>query len=43
MKKKPELPKDPYELTQAAIRRGAEVLRAQKKLAHRYWHDAPCR
>jgi len=41
MKKRPELGiKDPYELTQAQYDAILELLRQQKKLAHRYWHDA---
>ena len=41
MKKKPELGiTDPYELSEAQYAAVLEVLRAQKKLAHRYWHDA---
>jgi putative spermidine/putrescine transport system substrate-binding protein len=41
MKKKPELGiTDPYELSEAQYAAALEVLRAQKKLAHRYWHDA---
>jgi putative spermidine/putrescine transport system substrate-binding protein len=40
-KKRPELGiKDPYELTEKQYAAALEVLRAQKKLAHRYWHDA---
>jgi putative spermidine/putrescine transport system substrate-binding protein len=41
MKKRPELGiTDPYELSEAQYAAVLEVLRAQKKLAHRYWHDA---
>ena len=41
MTKKPELGiKDPYELNEAAVRRGARVLRGQHPLIQRYWHDA---
>jgi putative spermidine/putrescine transport system substrate-binding protein len=41
MKKRPELGiKDPYELNQAQYAAALEVLRAQKPLTHRYWHDA---
>jgi len=41
MKKKPDLGiKDPYELSEAQYAAALEVLRAQKKLVHRYWHDA---
>lgn len=41
MKKKPELAiKDPYELNEEQYKAVLEVLRNQKKLAHRYWHDA---
>ncbi len=41
MKKKPELGiTDPYELTEPQYAAALEVLRAQKKLTHRYWHDA---
>jgi putative spermidine/putrescine transport system substrate-binding protein len=40
-KKKPELGiTDPYELSEAQYAAVLEVLRAQKKLTHRYWHDA---
>ena len=40
-KKKPDLGiKDPYELTEAQYKEVLEVLRAQKQLVHRYWHDA---
>jgi putative spermidine/putrescine transport system substrate-binding protein len=41
MKKKPELGiTDPYELSEPQYAAALDVLRAQKKLAHRYWHDA---
>jgi putative spermidine/putrescine transport system substrate-binding protein len=41
MKKRPELGiKDPYELNDAQYTAVLEVLRNQKKLTHRYWHDA---
>jgi len=41
MKKRPELGiKDPYELTQPQYDAALDVLRSQKKLVHRYWHDA---
>ncbi len=41
MKKKPELGiKDPYELSKAQYDAVLEVLRAQKKITHKYWHDA---
>ena len=41
MSKKPELGiKDPYELTEAQYAAVLELLRGQKKLTHRYWHDA---
>lgn len=41
MKKKPELGiKDPYELNEDQYKAALEVLRNQKKLTHRYWHDA---
>jgi putative spermidine/putrescine transport system substrate-binding protein len=41
MKKRPELGiKDPYELNQAQYDAVLELLRKQKKLTHRYWHDA---
>jgi putative spermidine/putrescine transport system substrate-binding protein len=40
-KKRPDLGiKDPYELNEKQYAAALEVLRAQKKLAHRYWHDA---
>jgi putative spermidine/putrescine transport system substrate-binding protein len=41
MKKKPDLGiTDPYELSDAQYAAALAVLREQKKLAHRYWHDA---
>lgn len=41
MSKKPELGiKDPYELNEKQYAAVLELLRGQKKLAHRYWHDA---
>lgn len=41
MKKKPELGiKNPYELSKAQYDAVLEVLRAQAKITHRYWHDA---
>lgn len=41
MKKKPELGiKNPYELSEDQYKAALELLRGQKKLAHRYWHDA---
>jgi putative spermidine/putrescine transport system substrate-binding protein len=41
MKKQPELGiDDPYELTEAQYAAVLAVLRGQKKLTHRYWHDA---
>ncbi|NJM91202.1 MAG: ABC transporter substrate-binding protein [Myxococcales bacterium] len=41
MKKKPELGiKDPYELNAEQYAAVLGVLRAQKPLVHRYWHDA---
>jgi putative spermidine/putrescine transport system substrate-binding protein len=41
MSKKPELGiKDPYELNDKQYAAVLELLRGQKKLAHRYWHDA---
>jgi putative spermidine/putrescine transport system substrate-binding protein len=41
MKKKPELGiADPYELTEPQYAAALAVLRGQKKLTHRYWHDA---
>jgi putative spermidine/putrescine transport system substrate-binding protein len=41
MKKKPELGiADPYELTEPQYAAALGVLRGQKKLTHRYWHDA---
>ncbi|MFL5346139.1 MAG: ABC transporter substrate-binding protein [Hyalangium sp.] len=41
MKKQPELGiKDPYELNDKQYAEVLKVLRAQKALTHRYWHDA---
>jgi putative spermidine/putrescine transport system substrate-binding protein len=41
MKKKPELGiKDPYELTEAQYKESLNLLRQQKQLVSRYWHDA---
>jgi putative spermidine/putrescine transport system substrate-binding protein len=41
MKKRPELGiKDPYELTEDQYKAALDVLRAQRKLVGRYWHDA---
>jgi putative spermidine/putrescine transport system substrate-binding protein len=41
MAKKPELGiKDPYELTEAQYKEALNLLRQQKKLVSRYWHDA---
>ncbi len=41
MKKKPELGiKDPYELTEEQYKAALDLLRAQRKLVGRYWHDA---
>jgi putative spermidine/putrescine transport system substrate-binding protein len=41
MKKRPELGiTDPYELDEKQYAAALELLRAQKKLVHRYWHDA---
>jgi putative spermidine/putrescine transport system substrate-binding protein len=41
MKKQPDLGiTDPYELTEAQYAAVLEVLKAQKPLVHRYWHDA---
>ena len=40
MKKKPELGiKDPYELNDKQYAEALKLLRQQKQLAHRYWHD----
>jgi putative spermidine/putrescine transport system substrate-binding protein len=40
-KKQPDLGiADPYELTEPQYAAALAVLRAQKKLAHRYWHDS---
>lgn len=41
MKKRPELGiTDPYELDEKQYAAVLDALRAQKKLTHRYWHDA---
>ncbi len=41
MKKKPELGiKDPYELNEAQYKEALNLLRQQKALVSRYWHDA---
>ncbi|WP_395660562.1 ABC transporter substrate-binding protein [Aestuariivirga sp.] len=41
MAKKPELGiKDPYELTEEQYKAALDLLRAQKPLVGRYWHDA---
>jgi putative spermidine/putrescine transport system substrate-binding protein len=41
MKKKPELGiKDPYELTEEQYKEALNLLRGQRKLVGRYWHDA---
>jgi putative spermidine/putrescine transport system substrate-binding protein len=41
MKKKPELGiKDPYELTEDQYKAALNLLRAQRKIVGRYWHDA---
>ncbi|MGQ0684243.1 ABC transporter substrate-binding protein [Bradyrhizobium sp.] len=41
MKRKPELGiKDPYELNEAQYKAVLELLRAQRKLVGKYWHDA---
>ncbi len=41
MKKKPELGiKDPYELTEVQYKAALDLLRVQKTLVSRYWHDA---
>jgi putative spermidine/putrescine transport system substrate-binding protein len=41
MKKKPELGiKDPYELTEDQYKAALDLLRGQRKLVGRYWHDA---
>jgi putative spermidine/putrescine transport system substrate-binding protein len=41
MKKKPELGiKDPYELSEDQYKAALDLLRAQRKLVGRYWHDA---
>jgi putative spermidine/putrescine transport system substrate-binding protein len=40
MKKKPDLGiKDPYELNDKQYAEAVKLLRQQKQLAHRYWHD----
>ncbi len=41
MKKKPELGiKDPYELTEAQYKEALTLLRGQRQIVARYWHDA---
>jgi putative spermidine/putrescine transport system substrate-binding protein len=41
MSKKPELGiKDPYELTEAQYKAAIDLLRGQRTLVSRYWHDA---
>ncbi len=41
MKKKPELGiKDPYELNEDQYKAALDVLRGQRKIVGRYWHDA---
>ena len=41
MKKKPELGiKDPYELNEDQYKAALELLRGQRKIVGRYWHDA---
>jgi putative spermidine/putrescine transport system substrate-binding protein len=41
MSKRPELGiKDPFELNEKQYAAVLELLRAQKKMTHRYWHDA---
>jgi putative spermidine/putrescine transport system substrate-binding protein len=41
MSKQPELGiKDPFELNEKQYAAALELLRAQKKMTHRYWHDA---
>jgi putative spermidine/putrescine transport system substrate-binding protein len=41
MKKNPALGiKDPYELSEAQYKAALELLRAQRKLVGKYWHDA---
>ncbi|WP_243375132.1 ABC transporter substrate-binding protein [Microvirga solisilvae] len=41
MKHKPELGiKDPYELTEAQYKAALELLRKQRTMVQRYWHDA---
>ncbi|MGV0760314.1 ABC transporter substrate-binding protein [Tistrella mobilis] len=38
---KPELGiKDPYELTEAQYKAALDLLRGQRQIVHRYWHDA---
>ena len=38
---KPELGiKDPYELTEAQYKAALDLLRGQRQIMHRYWHDA---
>jgi putative spermidine/putrescine transport system substrate-binding protein len=40
MKNKPELGiKDPYELNEAQYKAALDLLRQQRQLVHRYWHD----
>ncbi|WP_083656738.1 ABC transporter substrate-binding protein [Mongoliimonas terrestris] len=41
MTHKPDLGiKDPYELTEAQYKEALTLLREQRKIVHRYWHDA---
>lgn len=41
MRHKPELGiKDPYELNAAQYKAALDLLRQQRKIVHRYWHDA---
>ncbi|HEX2525209.1 MAG TPA: ABC transporter substrate-binding protein [Geminicoccus sp.] len=41
MEHKPELGiKDPYELTEDQYKAALELLRQQRQIVHRYWHDA---
>ena len=41
MKNKPELGiKDPYELNEAQYKAALDLLRAQRKIVGKYWHDA---
>jgi putative spermidine/putrescine transport system substrate-binding protein len=41
MRHKPELGiKDPYELTEEQYKAALELLRQQRQIVHRYWHDA---